>query len=121
MPLINKQSTMSENGFGGKFCKKHQCAPEDYETKVLMSCIYALAYPAARLVWSVNPGFFKEDLDLIDELRDISSFGQVRDIVSFYSIQPRNKNLLRQWLNIRMSKAKLLKLARTILRESDPG
>jgi len=119
MTLISNKNTKIDNGFGGKFCKKHQCQPEDFEKKVLLRCLYVFASPAAWLIWPVSQNFFQEDLDLINELKDITSFGQVRDIVSFYSIQPRKKNLLRQWLNIRMSKAKLLKLARSILRESD--
>jgi hypothetical protein len=115
---ISDENTMTDHGFAAKFCKKYRCQPEEYEKKVLLRCLYALSQPLGRLIWLCNRDFFLEDLDLINELRDIDSFARVRDIVAFHSIQPRNKSILRRWFKIRVSKSKLLQLTRSVLRRS---
>jgi hypothetical protein len=115
----NDLSTMSETGFAAKYCKKRGCKPEDFSKIVLFRCTYPLTTPLARLIWLVSRDFFREDLSLIEEIKDESSFARIRDIVSFHSIQPRKRNLLRKWFRVRLSKNRLLNLARHVLKKDD--
>jgi hypothetical protein len=107
-------NAVGDSTFVGKYCRRHQCKAEDFEKNLLRRCMYRVSSPLAALLWLFNPEFFRDDLDLIGEVKDTTTFAQVRDIVGFYRSEPGRKSFLRRWLRVRMSKTKLLTVASSL-------
>jgi hypothetical protein len=107
------------DSFQEKYRKKHPCPPEKFEQQVLWQCMHTPSRPLAWLIWLIHQEYFQPDLDLIGELKNTNRFSQVRDIIGFHSVPPPKANFLRQWFKIRMSKSKLLKLAKSVFRVGD--
>jgi hypothetical protein len=101
-----------------KYCQRHQFSPDDFTEKVLWECMRPLQRPIARLIWLFNEDFFKSDLELINQVKDASTYAKVREITKFLSKEPSNSNFLRRVLKIRISRSKLLDLAADELGET---
>jgi len=98
-----------------KYCQVYQCLPEDFTTKVLWHCMRRLQSPFARLIWLFNEDFFQSDLELINQVKDATSYAKIRETIKFFSKEPASTNFVRRSLKIRISRSKLLGLAAAAL------
>lgn len=96
-------------------CDCFGCQPDDYERKVFWRCMHRHALPIAFLIYRVEPGFFREDFDLIREV------GRVRNPVMFttelnyfHGRNARDRSWLRTDFYIRVSGKRLLNLKNRI-------
>ena len=98
-----------------KYCQRHHFSPEDFTEKVLWECMRPLQRPIARLIWLCNEDFFKSDLELINQVKDATSYAKIRETIKFFSKEPASTNFVRRSLKIRISRSKLLGLAAAAL------
>jgi hypothetical protein len=116
---MTNQNEINGLSFLERYCKTYQCPAESFEKNVLWRCMPALPRPLAQFIGRVNRNFFRSDMALISELKEATRFSQVRDIISFYTFQSPRQSFVRQLLRLRMSRSKLLKLARSVLRPGE--
>ena len=107
-----------DESFLAKYCQNHHCATEDFAVRVMWQCMHRFRKPLARLIWYFDPEFFLSDLELIQQLRDATTYAKVRETVRFISKQPSPSNIWRRGLKVRVSRSKLLKLAAAELGEA---
>lgn len=110
---------MEGDSFYALYCLKFNCPIGEFEKKVLWHCTDFQVAPLARIIWAIDPGYFADDVALINAVKDLTSFYKVRETVNFAIIQPKKKNFLRRYLRIRMSKGRLLRLAGQLFVEPD--
>ena len=103
--------------FAKLFCRSHGCRVEDLEKRVLWYCLYRTStIPLAWLVWKVDPDYFRADFQMISEIKTATTPAQVREILADHHTEFLKKSFLRQRLKLRVSRTKLISLARAVLR-----
>ena len=99
------------------FCRSRSCRAEDLEIKVLWRCLYhSSTLPLAWLVLRFDPDFFRADFQMISEIKEATTHSQVRNILSDHHTEFLKKSFLRNRLKLRVSRTKLISLARAVLR-----
>ncbi len=103
--------------FARLFCRSHRCRAEDLEVRVLWHCLYRPAtLPLAWLVLKFDPDYFHADFQMISEIKAATTHAQVREILADHHTEFLKKSFLRQRLKLRVSRTKLISLARAVLR-----
>lgn len=111
---------MSSTTFENLVCARFRCSAAQYPEMVLRHCTFVLARPLACLLWHVRRGYFKPELKLLEEVRTATSYQEVaRELNDFLYRHPRRyMGLGHRWLRIRLSGARLLRLARRLYAEA---
>ena len=130
-PLIDRDSNARKSGqtgsssglpegaytFAKLFCRIHRCREEDIEERVLWHCLYNSAtIPLAWVVLKFDPDFFRADLQMISDIKAATAYVQVREMLADHHTAFLKKSFLRNRLKLRVSRTKLISLARTVLR-----
>ena len=106
------QSTATE--LVGLFCEKFRCQERKFEKRLLLECLHPQGAGLARVICLVNPGYFRSDFGLIEQLKHATSFDQVKRLVDFYGTQDTSGGFLRLMFKVRLSKQRLLTLAQNL-------
>ena len=103
--------------FAKLFCRSHRCHAENLEVRVLWHCLYhASSIPLAWLVLKFAPDYFHADFQMISEIKAATTHAQVREILADHHTEFLKKSFLRRRLKLRVSRTKLISLARAVLR-----
>jgi hypothetical protein len=101
--------------FAGKFCSMNDVPAGRYAEAVLRLSLY----PAARIlkpVLALRAGYFAPDLEFISCVGRIRRMRDLGPETDAYILDPRNRGFLRRTLRLRVSAARLHRLARLTLR-----
>ena len=106
-----------EATFAALFCQRYGGAPDALERRVLRRCLYRTSLlPLAWLVRKSDPDFFRADLQMITDIRAATTEAQVREILTDHHTEFLKRGFLRNRLKLRVSRTKLISLARAVLR-----
>lgn len=97
--------------FAELYCARTRLAPADFNAEVLRRCLR----PHARLLRPVlefaQPGFFDADIDFVAAVGNLTSLREFAlERVNFHH-HPANRSALRSLLRLRISSARLRRLA----------
>lgn len=108
-----------QNSFRDLVCAYLDCPPPLYEVALFRAALSRHCYPIARWLFWRNPGFFREDLDVIRELATVRSNDLfLSELNRFYGRNLRDKNRWRKWFGIRLSGKRLIKIKNRALEQS---
>ena len=96
------------------FCEKFRCPERKFEKRLFLECLHPKGAGIARMIRLVNPGYFRSDFELIEQLKHATSFDQVKRLVNFHGTQNTSGGLLRLMIKARLSKQRLLSLAQNL-------
>jgi hypothetical protein len=96
-------------------CDWFGCTEAGYESALFWQCLFRHALPIAWIIRRFEPGFFREDFDLIHEVGAMTRPEIFRSEVNyFYGRNLRCKRWLRRVLRVRISGGRLLRLQRQL-------
>jgi hypothetical protein len=102
------------------YCAHRRCPVVEFPDRAFRECLYGHAVPVAFVLRRLNPGFFREDLQLIDQLSLARDLEEVDAALSdFHYVNQARPHWLRTGLKIRLSGRKARELAASLLGESD--
>ncbi len=101
----------SQASFCDLFCETNKCCPEDFREKVFWFCLYPQATLLARLIWHLNGAYFRPDVELIEQVRNLTNVAEVRLEFSRFRHYHTSMGLFRRFLKVRISGQRLLSLA----------
>src|SRR6185503_18617281 len=64
--------------FRDLFCETYQCLAEEFRDTVFWRCLYPGAIPLARLIWHLNKGYFRPDVELIERVGNLTKPAEIR-------------------------------------------
>ena len=99
------------NNFRNALCMKHGWPRNAYDNKVLWLCVHRRGALLARLVCAVNPGHFKRERAVIEQLAETTGLGEFQDILREY--KDHSGGMLRK-IGVRLSGQKLLTLGKDV-------
>ena len=105
--------------FFSRFCEKFDCNSRAFKKRVFVECIPPRGVLMARVIRLLNPGLFKADFDLIEKIKHAASFDELKRAVDFHGAQNAPKGVIRLVLKVRVSKHRLLDLAKRLFRPPD--
>jgi hypothetical protein len=103
-----------EDEFCSLFCAQFHCPPQKFEKQVFVECVYPHAGKLARFIGLIRPGVFKADFALIEQIKHATSLEEVRRVVRFHGAQDAPGGLIRLVLKVRVSRQRLLHLAKEL-------
>jgi len=95
-------------------CEKFKCPPEAFEQTILRRSVSPLVWPLVRLMLRFRRDIYEFDLELIQDMKNATSFAEVSQIISSYCSMPRQRQAFKLILKARVSKRRLKNLAREI-------
>ena len=105
---------MGQESFYTLYCERFQCSSQGFEAHVLRQCLHPRAIILSNLIWRVSPEYFREDLELIREIKDLTDAKEVEtEIYNFRNRHPP-KGVLSGKLGVRISGQKLVNLAESL-------
>ena len=102
---------MNNATFCDLFCAAYKCPPEEFAERVLWHCLFPHARAPARLIWRLNRDYFAPDLELIEQVRDLTNPTDLRAELNDHQYHHPATGLLRKVLKARPSGQRLLNLA----------
>ncbi len=96
------------------FCEKFNCHYRKFEKRLFFECLHPQGAGVARVICLFNPGYFRSDFSLIEQLKHTTSFEQVKKLVDFHGVQNTPGGVLRLMFNARLSKQRVLTLAQNL-------
>jgi hypothetical protein len=102
---------MKKTSFSDLFCEAHKCSPVEFPARVFWRCLYPQATPLTHLVWHLNRAYFQPDLELIEQMRNLTNLAEVRLELNRFRYYHRSTGILRGILKLRISGQRLLNLA----------
>ena len=100
------------------YCRQSNCSPGQFERKILWKCLHhPLMTPAVRMIFQFRSHVFSLDTNLISLVSKTNNFNDFRNTVQafdgFDRLHPDN-NFFRRTLHLRISRRKLITLARQV-------
>ena len=111
---LDNGDDVATNDFLNRYCVKFTCAKRRFEKRVFLNCVYPEGLGIARFISLLNPGFFRSDFELIEEIKYATSYSEVKKLVDFHGTQNAPAGVLRMLLKVRLSKQRLLALAQSV-------
>jgi hypothetical protein len=107
------------------FCRRHNCPPSEFETRAFRKCLPLHAWVLAPLIRKLAPNYFDRDFILIKYLGAATGRREARlELEAFREANNSRWNFLRNVLCVRISGAKAVRLANSLLesrkRDSSP-
>jgi hypothetical protein len=102
------------------YCARHACNGTVFREAVFRRCLSRQARLVASVIWTWRRSFFDGDLKLIDELAHLRSVEQVRDELSDFRQEPKNRRFLRRTLRLRLSSGRVIAFATEYLPRRTP-
>ncbi len=103
------------SNFRRLYCEKRCCPDADYGERALRECLYWRASVMRRLLVAVWPEFFARDRRFIENLgRTRGLRDAVAEVKTFDDVNRGPEAGLREWLGLRVSGRKALRLAREL-------
>jgi len=109
----------SKDNLSSLFAAAYECPPEEFEKKLLWQCLYPHAVPFARLIFLVNPNFFKLDLQMLHQLGTCTSYQELHFEFETYRYYNPPTGLFQRWLRVRVSGQKLINVGAKLLKGAD--
>ena len=111
---INPES----HSFEQIYCRQNNCSPDQFELKVFCRCLHhPLLTPAVWAIFQFRSQVFRLDTSLISLVSKTSNIEDFRNTVQAYDgfdrLHPDN-NFFRRTLHLRISRRKLITLARQV-------
>ena len=103
------------------FCEKFGCLQRKFEKRFLLECVHPESRDIARVINLMYPRFFQSDYALIEDIKHTTSFSEFKKLVDYHGAQNNQPGLVRTFLKARLSKSRLLNLARTLFGTEQPG
>jgi hypothetical protein len=98
------------------FCARHQCPVAQFPQRVFRLCLYSHAVPVALVLGKLNPGLFREDRQVIEQLGLARDLEEVDAALSdFQYVNQARPHWLRTGFKVRLSGRKLRMLAVSLL------
>jgi hypothetical protein len=96
------------------FCAKHACPPHKYARRVFWECACPEGRWVIRLLRVIRPGIFQPDFDLIEQIKNVTSFTQFQRTVDCHEVKHVPTGFWRLLLRARLSHERLMHLAETV-------
>jgi len=103
------------------FCQKFGCPEAKFEKLLFQECLYPEGKDLARLLRVFRPGLFAADFELIEGVKHTTSFLELKKQVDFYAAQTSHEGGLRVLFKMRLSKSRLLNLAKSLFAATPAG
>jgi len=100
------------------FCEKFGCDRRKFKKCVFVECVHPEGQALARCLHLFRPRLFERDLDLIERVKNATSFDQIQRLVDYYEAKYTPEGLVRLVFKARVSKKRLLALAETLFTRS---
>jgi hypothetical protein len=110
--------TTNATDFLTLFCEKFGCDPRKFKKCVFVECVHPEGQALARCLHLFRPRLFERDLDLIERVKNATSFTQIERLVDYEEAKYTPEGLVRLVLKARVSKKRLLALAQTLFSRS---
>ncbi len=95
--------------FKEAFCHRYRCPATEYEQRVFRYCLYRRAIPLAALLQQLQPGFFREEVELTQRLASDTGLEEIHASVRDYQFSnQRHRHWLRTGWRMRMSGRRVL-------------
>jgi hypothetical protein len=105
--------------FQKRFCQRFNTPIAQFETKLFRACLYRHALTLAGLIDAINPGFFEEDLEVIQQIAYATSSAEVEsELRHFRSFNRMSDHWLRTKLRIRLSGKRLARIVHQVFDEA---
>jgi len=99
-----------------RFCDATKCNSEDFRQKFFWKTVFRRSFPLSILIYWINRGYFSRELQLIENLANCTRFEQFIAQVDYYRNEPDQRSAILQWLSVRISSRRLIRLGRRFLR-----
>ena len=116
-PGVSGDTTrMGQKTFQEAWSELHRRPPAEFTARAFRLCLYPRARPFAWLLRILNPGFFREDFALIQQVALDTDLDQVEaSLKDFQYVNAGTRSFLRTRLRIRVSSRRLHSLAQKVL------
>lgn len=101
---------MDGESFVDLVCETFKCSPEDFNETVFWLCVFPQALFLARWLWRWNRGYFKPDLELIEQVKNATDQGELMFELNDFRRHHPQAGIFRTWLKVRLSGERLLAL-----------
>lgn len=101
------------------YCEFSGHPPEEFEKRVLLSCLFWHAGIVGRVFWLIDRRYFQEDVDLLGFLAVTQDYEEFKREVANHRFENPPKGILRNLFRIRLSGRRLLKLAAELFPEEE--
>jgi hypothetical protein len=99
-------------------CERFGISPEAFEEEVLWRCCYHRAMLLGTLIRHVNQRYYDLDLELIRQIADCTTVGEMRAEMTEFRYHHPIRGYLRKVLRIRLSGQRLVDLGAKLLPEN---
>ena len=101
--------------FRERYCEAFHCPQRHFGKRVLWECLHPEGRKLAVVIRPAIPVLLAEDLELIEQVGELSDLATVTSEINDFSSHNPPKGLIRRKMNVRVSGRLLLRLARKVL------
>lgn len=101
------------------FCSRHSCSPEVFRSRLFRTSLPGYVRLLSLFLGGLNRRLFRCDHHLTFRVAECGTVDDVRRELAEYFKEPENNTWLRRVAHVRISRRKLVHIARTYLPESE--
>jgi len=119
LTILSAWSICSCMTFQKRFCERFNTPITQFEKRLFRACLYPHALTLAGLIRAINPGFFDEDLEVIQQIASATSSAEVEsELRHFRYFNRMSDHWLRTKLRIRLSGKRLARVVHQVFDEA---
>jgi hypothetical protein len=100
--------------FISRFCARYHFAPSEFEGELFWHCLPPHGRAVVLSMWLSPPGLFEEDYQLIEAVKEATSFAEINQAIIRHHQSPRPRDFRRDVCGIRMSANRLQEVAQEL-------